>query len=224
MTSLVPGGQDPLGADPEAPPAGPPDPAAVAEEARWLAEPAVAMVATVAWRGGPPRGLLVSAAGADDAHDALVREWLRDVEASRTLRVPDALRAAVGSLRVLAVPMRTPGWTVGALALPLRAGWGPIARELEALGTDFALRFEWADRVAQRALLRHAWLGRRPAGARTWIASGPRIAARALGASGAPRLRPAWPAWSADTRRAEPPEVSPAAQGRVAWHRRHSGE
>jgi hypothetical protein len=100
----------------------------------------------------------------DDAE--LLQRWLGSVDSSRPLLVPGQLRSRIGCQRVLAVPMRGSERIVGALALPLRQGWGPMARELEGLGSDFALRLEAADQRARRVFVRIASVGRRPTGRR----------------------------------------------------------
>lgn len=166
-----------------------PDAQALADEARWLAEPPLAVVAVVPWHGGLGEGLLVSPAGVSRDHGALIRSWLGSVTRSGPVRVPDALCVAFAGSRALAVPLRTPVWTVGALALPLRSGWGPLARELELLGADFALRLEAADRRAQLALLRAASVGPRPAAHRTAERRPVRPAQSAPGSVPPPRPR-----------------------------------
>jgi hypothetical protein len=143
-----------------------PDLARVAEEARWLAEPANAAIACFPWRGGDGQGWLVTRTGMESDDAELIQRWLGTVETSGPLLVPGLLRSRIGCQRVLAVPMRGAERLVGALALPLRSGWGPMARELEGLGSDFARRLEAADQRAQRTFGRMAWVGRRPAGRR----------------------------------------------------------
>jgi hypothetical protein len=143
-----------------------PDLARVAEEARWLAEPAAAVIACFPWRGGAGQGWLVTSTGMESDDAQLLQRWLGSVETSRPLLVPMQLRSRIGCQRVLAVPMRGSERLVGALALPLRPGWGPMARELEGLGSDFAQRLEAADQRAQRVFVRIASVGRRPTGRR----------------------------------------------------------
>jgi hypothetical protein len=197
----------------------PPDPADVAEEARWLAEPPVAIVAAVPWRGGPGRGLIVSADRVHGGDADLIQEWLGAVDRSQPMVVPSALRVRFGSFRALAVPMRTPGLTVGAIALPLRPGWGPIARELENLGSDFALRFEAADRRAQITLLRVASVGSRPTGRRDAHAKVLRAPPRSLAAGGAPHWR-ALGFHGPSARRVEPDSGAIGRDGSLALGRR----
>lgn len=143
-----------------------PDLVRVAEEARWLAEPAAAVIACFPWRGGTGQGWLVTSSGMQGEDSELIQRWLNGVDVSSPLPVPGQLRSRIGCHRVLAVPMRGSDRLVGALALPLRPGWGPMARELENLGSDFALRLEAADQRAQRVFERVASVGRRPAGRR----------------------------------------------------------
>jgi len=81
---------------------------------------------------------------------------------------------------------------VGALALPLRPGWGPMARELEGLGSDFAMRLESADQRAQRTFQRIASVGRRPT-ARREAEHGVTSARVRIIASRVPRPRAAGP-------------------------------
>jgi hypothetical protein len=150
----------------------------VGNEARWLGDPPVAVVAVVASKCGSAAGLLVTPHGPVSDHDRLILEWLGSIETSGPIRVPESLRPHFGSHRALAVPMRSATWTVGALALPLRPGWGPIARELEGLGSDFASRFEAAHRRAEVVFLRVASVGRRPAGRREDVPSTSRVPAR----------------------------------------------
>jgi hypothetical protein len=144
----------------------PPDLVRVAEEARWLAEPAAAVIACFPWRGGSGQGWLVTRSGMEGDDSELIQRWLTGVDTSTPLPVPGQLRSRIGCNRVLAVPMRGSERLVGALALPLRPGWGPMARELEGLGSDFALRLEAADQRAQRVFVRVASVGKRPAGRR----------------------------------------------------------
>jgi len=156
----------------------------VADEARWLGDPPVAVVAVVASKCSAATGLLVTPYGSFTDHDRLILEWIGSIETSGPARVPASLRPHFGSHRALAVPMRSATWTVGALALPLRPGWGPVARELEGLGSDFASRFEAAHRRAEIVFLRVASVGRRPAGRREDVPSTPRTSVRQpLGAS-----------------------------------------
>lgn len=61
--------------------------------------------------------------------------------------------------------MRTPLLHAGVLAVPVRPGWSPVARELECLGAEVALRLEVADLRAQLAGLRMATRQRAPLGA-----------------------------------------------------------
>lgn len=177
------------------------------------------MVASVPWRGGTGRGLIVSAAGVHDGDAALIQQWLGEVRSSQPLIVPNALRVRFGSFRALAVPMRAPGGIVGALALPLRPGWGPIARELENLGSDFARKFEAADRRAQIIFLRVASVGRRPAGRRDADAVAIRAPSRTLGAGGAPRWR-ALGFHGPSARRVEAPAGALGRDGPLALGRR----
>jgi hypothetical protein len=197
---------------------GAPDPVDVAEEARWLAEPAVAAACSVPWRGGAGKGLIVSPAGSNEEHARLIREWLGSVTTARPVLVPNRLRPLFGSARALAVPMRASGAPCGVLALPLQPGWGPVARELEGLGNEFALRFESADKRAQVALLRTASVGRRPAGRRDWARIVARTPDRALGSGAPPRGR----AWKADpdARRAESAALALGRDGALALGRR----
>ncbi|HVW28218.1 MAG TPA: hypothetical protein VHC69_22800 [Polyangiaceae bacterium] len=170
----------------------PPDLVRVAEEARWLAEPAAAVIACFPWRGGTGQGWLVTSSGMEGDDSELIQRWLGAVEASSPLPVPGQLRRRIGCHRVLAVPMRGSERLVGALALPLRPGWGPMARELENLGSDFALRLEAADQRAQRVFVRVASVGRRPAGRRDQGLATTRPLAHAV-ASRMPRPRPVQP-------------------------------
>jgi hypothetical protein len=199
-----------------------PDLAEVAEEARWLAEPAVAIVAVLPWHGGPGRGLLVTAGGASREDDKLMCAWLRDVTTSGQLAVPSLLRARFGALHALAIPLRGADRVVGALALPLRAAWGPIARELEQLGSDFAIRFEAADRRAQITQVRSASTGRRPTGRREHATGTAHPPQRILAASGAPRARAGSPGTvdGDSSRRAEPPAGVLMREGPLAVGRR----
>lgn len=169
----------------------PPELARVAEEARWLAEPASAAIACFPWRGGSAQGWLVTPAGMRDDDKELIQRWLAGVESSSPIVVPATLRQKLGCTRALAVPMQGSERRVGALALPLRQGWGPMARELEGLGSDFALRLEAADQRAQRSYSRIASVGRRPAGRRDWELAATSPPARVAAARGAPRPRSA---------------------------------
>jgi len=170
----------------------PPDLVRVAEEARWLAEPAAAVIAAFPWRGGSGQGFLVTPSGIRDEDSELIQRWLGAVETSSPLPVPGQLRSCLGCHRVLAVPMRGVERLVGALALPLRPGWGPMARELEGLGSDFAQRLEAADQRAQRVFVRVASVGRRPAGRRDFTHAVARPLAHVV-ASRVPRPRTAQP-------------------------------
>jgi hypothetical protein len=167
-----------------------PELARVAEEARWLAEPAAAAVACFPWRGGAAQGCLVTPLGMQDDDKELIQRWLSGVDSSSPIVVPVLLRQKLGCTRALAVPMQGSERRVGALALPLRQGWGPTARELEGLGSDFALRLEAADRRAQRSYSRIASVGRRPAGRRDGELAATSPPARVAATRGAPRPRP----------------------------------
>jgi hypothetical protein len=201
----------------------------VGAEARWLGDPPIAVVSVTASKAGPAAGLLVTPHGEHAEYGALVLEWLSRVEASGPVRVPAALRPHFGSLKALAVPMKTATWTVGVLALPLRPGWGPIARELEALGGDFANRFEAAHRRAELVYLRMASVGRRPVGRREETAHSPArsynpaaIQAPAPGSpapnAATPRARGARP--PSGTRRLELPAGAIGRDGTLALGRR----
>ena len=194
----------------------PPDLVRVAEEARWLAEPASAVIASFPWRGGDGQGWLVTPAGMEDDHSELIQRWLSSVDVSSPLPVPGQLRSRIGCHRVLAVPMRGSDRLVGALALPLRPGWGPMARELESLGSDYALRLEAADQRAQRVFVRAASVGRRPVGRRDGDGGGPRPLVHAV-ASRMMRPRAAHPD---APRRAELGSVVLGREGAVALGRR----
>jgi hypothetical protein len=170
-----------------------PDLSRVAEEARWLAEPASAAITCLPWRGGTGQGWLVTPSRMEDDDGELIQRWLAGVECSGPLLVPGPLRSRMGCSRALAVPMQGPTRRVGALALPLCAGWGPMARELEGLGSDFARRLEAADQRAQRLFLRIASVGNRPAGRRDWEHPAPNHPPRVL-ALRAPRPRAGYPA------------------------------
>jgi hypothetical protein len=150
----------------------------------------VAAVSVIAWRGGPSVGLLVGAEGAETADEELVKAWLSQVHRSSPVLVPGPLRARMGGASALAVPLRTPSWRVGALALPLSTGWGPIARELEALGLEFARRFHTAERRSQIAWLRIAVTAPRPTSRFRVSVVGDRVFAPEPGPRTATRLRP----------------------------------
>jgi len=193
-----------------------PDLARVAEEARWLAEPAAAVIACFPWRGGAGQGWLVTGAGMDNDDAELLQRWLRQVETSGPLLVPGQLRSRMGCNRVLAVPMRGSERLVGALALPLRPGWGPMARELEGLGSDFAIRLEAADQRACRVFVRIASVGRRPTGRRDWEHAVTSAPARLIGTR-VPRPRAAQPEGA---RRVEFGANGPVREGAAALGRR----
>jgi hypothetical protein len=163
----------------------------VAEEARWLGDPPIAVVATVASMSGGASGLLMTPLGPREDYAALIIDWLADISTSGVLRVPSSLRPYFGSLRALAVPMRSSSWIVGVIALPMRPGWGPVARELEGLGSDFAARFESAHRRAETVYGRFASVGKRPAGRRTEPLTTPHAPERLLRGSSPPRGRDA---------------------------------
>lgn len=141
----------------------PPALARIAEEARWLARPAAAVIACFPWRGGAGQGWLVTEAGMQDEHEQLIQRWLGGITCSGEVPVPAALQQKLGASSALAVPMRSSERRVGAVALPFRACSGPMARELERLGGDFAQRLEAADRRAQRSYSRIASVGPRRA-------------------------------------------------------------
>jgi hypothetical protein len=168
-----------------------PDLTRVAEEARWLAEPAAAAVACFAWRGGSGEGWLVTPTGIESEDAPLIQRWLSNVEASSPIVVPVELRRQLGCVRALGVPMQGLHRRVGAMALPLRTGWGPLARELEGLGSDFAQRLEAAEMRAHRLYVRTASVGRRPIGRRSWESGVTVTPERVVGLRGAPRPRAA---------------------------------
>jgi hypothetical protein len=128
-----------------------------------LADPAVSIVSVRAVRGERAVGVVAVPDGFIDGHESLIQAWLSDVSAPRALVVPEPLRRLMHSHRAIAVPMRTPLWRAGVIALPLRPGWGPIGRELEHMGAEFALRLQSADRQAQVWLVRMAAVRPRPA-------------------------------------------------------------
>jgi hypothetical protein len=193
----------------------------VGEEARWLGDPPIAVVSVTASKTGPAAGLLVTPHGERAEYGALVLEWLSGVEASGPVRVPEALRPHFGSPKALAVPMKTATWTVGVLALPLRPGWGPIARELEVLGSDFANRFEAAHRRAELVYTRVASVGRRPVGRRDELTEG-RVVASAVTTNppGNPAHRARGARPPSGTRRLELPAGALGRDGALALGRR----
>lgn len=140
-----------------------------------LADPAVSIVAVRAVRGVRAMGVVANPDGFIIEHEGLVHAWLSDVYSPRVLVVPEPLRRLMHAHRAIAIPMRTPLWKAGAIALPLRPGWGPLGRELAHLGAEFALRLQAADRQAQLWLVRMAAVRPRPArrsgGARRCIAA-----------------------------------------------------
>jgi hypothetical protein len=194
-----------------------PDLVRVAEEARWLAEPAAAAVASFAWRGGEGEGWLVTPTDVESEDAALIMRWLGTVEGSSPIVVPVELRRKLGCVRALAVPMQGLHRRVGAMALPLRAGWGPMARELEGLGSDFAMRLEAAEMRAHRLYGRTASVGRRPVGRRSCEPGVTVAPERVLGHRAAPRPRVAHPD---GTRRADAGSSVLGREGALALGRR----
>ncbi len=131
-----------------------PDPVGLAAEIR---EATGAEAAFVLVREGPGRlaaSVVAAAGGVRKEPSERLLAWLAAIEAGGPLLVPSPFAQRVGARRVLAVPAMTPFTFVGAVAIPITPGWGPLLKPLERLATDFALRAEAAERLTLVARLR----------------------------------------------------------------------
>lgn len=131
-----------------------PDPVELAEQVRWLADPAVAVVVLSENLTDIRRGVLVSCDEVREGMGFALRDWLERVDEICLLDVPYGIERHFQALRAIVVPMWTPAWKAGVIALPMVAGrWNQVATQLTHLGAEFALRLESCDRQAAIAEL-----------------------------------------------------------------------
>ena len=123
--------------------------------AREQSQPKLAIVTVGEFCEIPPRGLFFNSSGSTDLLEPELLYWLSEVEETGPLRVPRVFLPVFRCNHVLAVPMHTPIWQAGVIAIPLPTPWQELAREMEGVGCEFALNAESADRktaLAQLAL------------------------------------------------------------------------